>query len=218
MKKVAVVLSGCGVFDGSEIHESVLLLLELRRAGLAVEFFAPNVPQAHVVNHLAGEPAENETRQVLVEAARIARGKVRDLATARAAEFDGIAFPGGFGAAKNLCTFAFDGAAMKVNAEVERFVREASAAGKPMLFACISPVIAAKVVAQGVEVTLGADGPIAGVVAQWGGRHVATPVTSCHVDRHRKLVTVPAYMYDADITDVATGIAAGVKAFAGLVG
>ena len=218
MKKIAVVLSGCGVYDGSEIHESVLLLLELRRAGFAVEFFAPNVPQAHVINHLAGEPSEKETRQVLVEAARIARGKVRDLATARAAEFDGIAFPGGFGAAKNLCTFAFDGAGMKVQPEVERFVREAAAAHKPLLFACISPVIAAKVLAQGVEVTLGADGPIAGVVAQWGARHTPIAVTSCLVDRHRKVVTVPAYMYDADIVDVATGIAAGVKEFAGLIG
>ncbi|MBI1291145.1 isoprenoid biosynthesis glyoxalase ElbB [bacterium] len=218
MKKIAVVLSGCGVFDGSEIHESVLLLLNLKRAGFAVEFLAPDIEQAHVVDHLAGEPAEGQKRRVLVEAARIARGKVRDLATARAIEFDGIAFPGGFGAAKNLCTFAVDGARMTVNSEVERFVREGVESRKPMLFLCISPVIAAKVIGDGVAVTLGADSPLVGAVASWGARHVATPVRECLVDQAHRLVTVPAYMYDAEITDVAAGIAQGVAAFQTLIG
>jgi enhancing lycopene biosynthesis protein 2 len=218
MKKVAVVLSGCGVFDGAEIHESVLLLLELRRAGFAVEFLAPDVMQAHVINHAAGAPAEGESRNVLVEAARIARGKVKPLAGANVSEFDGIAFPGGFGVAKNLCSFAFEGPAMKVQDDVAIFVKAAAEAKKPLLFLCISPVIPAKVLGNGVEVTLGADGAAAGAIGAWGAKHVVIPVTGCHVDKQRRLVTVPAYMYDADIVEVAQGISEGVKSFAGLVG
>lgn len=215
--KIGVVLSGCGVFDGSEIHESVLLLLYLRRAGLDVEFLAPDITQRHVIDHRAGAPAERESRNVLVESARIARGKARDLATAKGAEFDGIAFPGGFGAAKNLCSYAFDGEGMSVQPEVARLVRESQAASKPMLFLCIAPVIAAKVIGNGLEVTLGPEGPHAGHVAAWGGRHVTRPVTECHLDIRHRVVTAPAYMYHADVSDVAVGIEAAVKTFSELI-
>ena len=114
MTKVAVVLAGCGVYDGSEINEAVLTLLCLEQQGASYQCFAPDVEQMHVINHLTGEPAEGESRNVLVEAARIARGNIKGLAEAQVGEFDALVVPGGFGAAKNLSDFAVAGAAMQV--------------------------------------------------------------------------------------------------------
>jgi enhancing lycopene biosynthesis protein 2 len=206
-KTIGVVLSGCGVFDGSEIHESVLTLLALDRAGAAALCMAPDMKQHHVVNHLTGKEAAGETRNVLVEAARIARGKIRDVAGVKADEVDGLILPGGFGAAKNLCDYAFQGTACEVNADVARLVRDVHAAGKPMGFICIAPVLAAKVFGtEHPQLTIGTDPAVAGDVEALGGRHVACGVAEFVVDRQRKIVSTPAYMLGKSIGEVAEGI------------
>lgn len=215
MPQVAVVLSGCGVYDGSEIHEAVSVLLHLSRAGAEYHCFAPDAPQAHVVNHLTGQPAL-ESRNVLVESARIARGKIKPLAQLHAPGFDAVIFPGGFGAAKNLCDFAFKGADCAVNADVQRVIQEFHTAGKPVGLCCIAPVIAAKVLGTkgggpGVEVTIGNDSGTAQAIAQMGARHTNRPVTEACIDERANVITAPAYMYDAPIHAVYEGIGAMVE-------
>jgi enhancing lycopene biosynthesis protein 2 len=210
MPSVAVVLSGCGVFDGSEIHEAVSVLIHLSRAGATYDCFAPDVEQMHVVNHLTGQPA-NEKRNVLVESARIARGKIAPLAKLHAREYDAVIFPGGFGAAKNLCTFAVQGADCAVNPDAERVVKEFHAAGKPVGMCCIAPVIAAKVLGTkaggpGASVTIGNDEGAASAIAAMGSRNIVKPVTEAHADEKNNLVTAPAYMYDAPVHAVFEGI------------
>ena len=138
MAKVGVLLSGCGVFDGSEIHEAVLTLLTLDRAGAEIVCMAPNMDQAHVINHLTQE-VMNEKRNVLVESARIARGEIKDLQEVQAPDIDALIIPGGFGAAKNLSDFAFKGTAATVHPEVERLLNDMVAAGKPVGAICIAP-------------------------------------------------------------------------------
>ena len=104
-KNILVILSGCGVYDGAEIHESVLTLLALARHGASVTIAAPNKDQMHVINHATGD-VMSESRNVMVEAARIARGQITDLSEIQSGDYDAVFIPGGFGAAKNLCTFA----------------------------------------------------------------------------------------------------------------
>ncbi len=145
MPKVGVVLSGCGVYDGTEVHESVITLLALNRAGAEVQCMAPDMDQLHVINHLTGEEATGETRNVLVEAARIARGDIVDIATVKGGDLDALIFPGGFGAAKNLCDFAVKGADCSVNPEVLRLTKEMVSAKKPVGVICIAPALMAKV-------------------------------------------------------------------------
>ena len=130
MTTVGVILSGCGFRDGTEIREAVLALLALDRAGAQVRCFAPDIPQAVVIDHWRGKPVPAETRNVLVESARIARGKIEDVRLARAKDLDALVLPGGFGAAMNLSTFASHAADATVNAEVARIVREMHAAKK----------------------------------------------------------------------------------------
>lgn len=219
MKKIGVVLSGCGVFDGAEIHEAVLTLLALAEAGAEALCFAPDVPQMHVVNHATGQPAEGETRNVLVEAARIARGKITALDQADVSLLDAAVFPGGFGAAKNLCTFAIDGPSAKIDSSVESFVRAMHAAGKPLGFACIAPAVAAKALGSGSpELTIGNDAATAAGLEKLGAKHVDHSVTEIHIDAANRIVTTPAYMYDASIDQVAIGIRAMVKEVVGMVG
>ncbi len=209
MKKprIGVVLSGCGVYDGAEIHESVLTLLALDRAGAEAVCLAPNVAQAHVVNHLTGQVAEGETRNVLVEAARIARGAIHDLAGFDPSGLDALLLPGGFGAAKNLSTFAFEGAACTVNADVARVVRAVHAAGKPVGAICIAPVVLAQLLGtEKPSVTIGTDAGTAEAIEKMGGRHVACPVKETVVDHDRRLVTTPAYMLANSISEAAAGI------------
>jgi enhancing lycopene biosynthesis protein 2 len=205
--KVGVVLSGCGVYDGAEIHESVLTLLALDRAGAEAVCLAPDVAQRHVVNHLTGQPAEGETRNVLVEAARIARGKVEDLAGFDAGTLDALVLPGGFGAAKNLCDFAFRGADCEVHPEVARVVREVHAAGKPVGAVCIAPVILARLLGdEKPKVTIGSDPGTAAAIGKMGGEHVACGGGGAVVDEEKRLVTSPAYMLDSPISEVSDGI------------
>jgi enhancing lycopene biosynthesis protein 2 len=208
--RIAVVLSGCGVYDGSEIHEAVCALLALDRAGAAVQCFAPDVDQMHVVDHLTGEPT-GETRKVLVESARIARGKVADLATFDPAAWDGILLPGGFGAAKNLSTFAVDGADCKVDPSVEKAVRSMVAAGKPVAAMCIAPAVVAKILGD-VEVTIGSDEGTAGAIAAMGARHRTTSHAEVVVDERRKVATTPCYMLDASVSQIFQGAENVVKA------
>lgn len=204
MKKVAIVLAGSGVYDGSEIHEAVLTLFFLDRIGVQSQCFAPDKAQAHVVNHVTGEVDNGDSRNILQEAARIARGKIQSLDKLLAEDWDAVIFPGGFGAAKNLCSFAFDGANCSVDPEVERVLMTFQEAKKPIGILCIAPVMGAKIL--GAEVTIGNDKDTAAAICQMGGTHVEKQVTEIHIDEVRNVITTPAYMYDAGIAQVAEGI------------
>ena len=207
MKHVAVILSGSGVFDGAEIHESVLTLLALDRANARVTCTAPNVAQHHVVNHLTGQPAPGETRNVLVESARIARGNIIPLDQLKAADVDAIILPGGFGAAKNLCSFALAGAEFEVHPQVAKVLLEAHRLGKPLGFVCIAPAIAAKLFGvEQVEFTIGNDAATAKALQAGGGQHVNCTVHNLVVDRRLKIATTPAYMLASRITEAEAGI------------
>ena len=208
--KVGVLLAGCGVFDGAEIHEAVITLLALDRAGAEVVCMAPNVAQLHVINHLTGETMA-EARNVLVESARIARGKIRDLATVNATELDALVIPGGFGAAKNLCDFAVKGAGCTAHAEVVRLVRGVHEAGKPIGAACIAPAILARVLGgEHPRITIGSDPATAAALETMGARHQACGADGVVVDEQRRLVTTPAYMVAGWIAEAAVGLEAMV--------
>lgn len=198
--RVAVVLCGCGRADGSEIHESVACLIHLARLGAAYRCFAPDGAQADVVNHLTGE-AVRESRNMLVEAARIARGEISPLTELRDEDFAAVVFPGGFGAAKNLCTFAEDGERCTVHPDVERVIRAFHEADKPVGMCCIAPVIGARVLGTarggpGVTVTVGESSAAAEAVVKMGARHEARAVMQVCIDETARVATAPAYMDD----------------------
>jgi len=203
MKKIAVVLSGCGVFDGAEIHEATLSLLAIAKKGCAYEIFAPDIKQYHVVNHITGDEME-ETRNVLVESARIARGNIRDLKEFHPADFDGLLFPGGFGAAKNLSTWAFEGADAAILPEVEVAITGMVAMKKPVGALCISPVILARVLGE-VHLTIGDDESTIDALESMGTKHVYATHGEVVVDPDHNLVTTPCYMLDANIVQIAEG-------------
>jgi len=203
MKKFAVVLSGCGVYDGAEIHEATLSMLAIAKKGCAYEIFAPDTNQHHVINHITGQEMD-ETRNVLVEAARIARGNIRDLKQFNPEVFDGLLFPGGFGAAKNLCTWAFEGAEATVLPEVEDAVRGMVQLGKPVGALCISPVILAKIFGK-VSLTIGDDEGTIDALESLGASHVYTTHGEVVVDTDHNLVTTPCYMLDATIDQIDEG-------------
>ena len=212
-KKIGVVLSGCGVYDGAEIHESVITLLALDRLGAEVVICAPNREQLHVVNHLTGEVEEGASRNVLVESARIARGEIRDVAQVSADELDGLMLPGGFGAAKNLCTFAVAGPECEVDEGVAELVRAVHGQGKPVAAVCIAPALIAKVLGEkGPELTIGTDADTAAALNSMGAAHVECPVREFVVDRDRKLISSPAYMLAGNISEAAEGIEKAVAA------
>jgi enhancing lycopene biosynthesis protein 2 len=212
-KKVGVILSGCGVYDGAEIHESVVTLLALDRQGAEAVICAPSIPQMHVINHLTGEAVEGESRNVLTESARIARGAIKDVAEVSASELDALIIPGGFGAAKNLCDFAVKGPGCDVNPDVASLVREVHGQGKPVAAVCIAPALLAKILGEEKpELTIGNDAGTAGAIESLGAKHVECPVTEMVVDRERKLVTSPAYMLAQRISEAAEGIEKTVKA------
>ncbi|RZI90474.1 MAG: isoprenoid biosynthesis protein ElbB [Pseudomonas sp.] len=204
-KKVAVILSGCGVYDGAEIHESVITLLRLDQRGAQVQCFAPNIPQLHVIDHLTGEQT-SETRNVLVESARIARGQVKDIREADVSEFDALIVPGGFGAAKNLSNFAVETDKCTVQPDVLALAEAFAEAGKPVGLMCISPALAAKIYGPGVVCTIGNDAGTSAAVVKMGGTHEECDVHDIVEDTQRKLVTTPAYMLATSISDAASGI------------
>lgn len=203
---VAVILAGCGVYDGSEIYESTLTMLFLDRAGARYQCFAPDIDQHHVVNHLSGEVMPGERRNVLVESARLARGQVHALTELDAAGFDALVVPGGFGVAKNLCDFAINGADMKVLPALQDAVAGFRAAGKPVGLMCIAPVMAAQLFGPGVQCTIGKDPETAAAVTAMGAEHHECAVGNVVIDGDRKLVTTPAYMLAEGIADAARGI------------
>lgn len=206
-KRVAVILSGSGVYDGAELHESVLCLLALDRVGADVTVLAPNKEQAHVINHQEGSPAEGTVRHVMEESARIARGPVTALDQAKASDFDAVLMPGGFGAAKNLCTWAFDGAACTVDPDVERFLKAVHQQGSWIGACCIAPVILAKIFGdQGVEVTIGQGDAEHAEVEKTGATHIKMNVNGVHRDSARRVITTPAYMEAQRISELPTGI------------
>jgi enhancing lycopene biosynthesis protein 2 len=203
MKKIAVVLAGCGVFDGAEIQEAVLTLLAIDKAGATFTCFAPDVEQYHVLNHLTGE-VQSEKRNVLVESARIARGDIKALDTFKADEFDGLIFPGGFGAAKNLCSWAFEGDLCTVNPCVEKAVQAMFEAGKPIGAMCIAPVILGKLF-KGTNLTTGQDSASETFITKMGNKYTPTIHGEVVIDPVRKLFSTPCYMLDASITQIAEG-------------
>lgn len=206
MKKIAVVLSGCGVFDGAEIHESVLTLLRIAQQGASYQCMAPNMDQLHVINHFKGAVSEGETRNVLVEAARIARGDIIDLATANAEDYAALIIPGGFGAAKNLSDFALKGADCAVHPDLQRFAKAFQAAGKPVGLICIAPAMTPLLFGAGAHCTIGSDEDTAAAIEAMGAQHENCTVFETCVDNERKLVTTPAYMLAGSITEAAAGI------------
>jgi len=205
-KKIGVLLSGCGVYDGSEIHEAVLTLLALDRAGASIVCTAPDIDQMHVINHLTQE-VTTERRNVLVESARIARGDIRNLKDLKAEELDGLIIPGGFGAAKNLSDFAVEGARAHVNPEVKRILEEMTASKKPVGAICIAPATLTRALGdRQPEVTIGNDTGTAAAIESMGGRHHNCTVDMIHVDEKNRIVTTPAYMLGPGIKEVAAGI------------
>ena len=204
--RVGVVLSGCGFQDGAEIHESVLTLLALDRAGADVQCFAPDVAQRRVVNHLTGEET-GEVRNVLVESARIARGEVKDLREAAADDLDALVLPGGFGAALNLSDFAVKGPEGSVDPDLEQLLRAMHAAKKPIGAICIAPAVIAQALgAEGPTLTIGNDADTAEAIQTCGAAHEACPVDAFVVDLENRIVSTPAYMLGPGVKDVAAGI------------
>ncbi len=210
MKKFAVILAGCGSLDGSEIHESVMTLLAIDKLGASYKIFAPDINQHHVMNHYKKRPTD-ETRNILVEAARIARCDIQALSEFRASDFDALVLPGGFGVAKNLCTYAFDGAGMKVIPEVEAALRAVKDQGKPIGALCIAPVILAKVFGN-VTLTIGKDETTEKHIESMGAKNIRTGHGDVVVDEENKLFTTPCYMLDARISHIAEGAENLIKA------
>ncbi len=214
MIKVGVILSGCGVYDGSEIHEAVLSLLAIAKAGAEAVCMAPDMEQMHVINHFSGQTEAGHPRNVLVESARIARGRILDMATVKADDIDALVIPGGYGAAKNLCDFAVAGANCTVNEQVQRLVEEMLAAGKPLAGICIAPAMLAKILGKQqppVTLTIGTDQDTAATLEAMGVKHIACLVDEVVVDKQRKIVTTPAYMLADNIAQVAVGIEKAIQ-------
>lgn len=210
-KKFAIVLSGSGVYDGAEIHEATLTMLAIMKQGGSYQCFAPDINQHHVINHLTGDEMD-ETRNVLIESARIARGDITPLSEFNGNQFDALIFPGGFGAAKNLSTVAFNGPGASVNQEVENAVNQMLKLKRPIGALCISPAFIAKIIGDGVEVTIGSDEGTAGAINTMGAKHINTTHGEVVVDKTHKVFTTPCYMLDATILDIEQGATNVVKA------
>jgi len=211
MKNIAVILSGCGVYDGSEVHEAVLTLLAIEQQGAKYNCFAPNIAQHHVINHFTGEVSSDESRNVLVEAARINRGDVEDLVELREKDFDGIIFVGGFGAAKNLSSFALDNGNYTVNESVLEAAKAFAKADKPAGYMCIAPALLPLVYPAGIKGTIGRDNDTAALIAAKGLTHIDCNVADVVIDEAHKIVTTPAYMLAESISEAAIGINKLVK-------
>jgi len=208
-KRVGVILSGCGVYDGAEIHESVITLLALDRAGAEVVIMAPDRDQMHVINHQTGDVEIGETRNILIESARIARGPIRNVADVESDELDALVLPGGFGAAKNLCNFAVKGSDCLIDAGVSYIIQEMHRAGKPIVAMCIAPAVAVKALTDdGVKpkLTIGNDPDTAAGLEAMGGIHENQDASGVTVDLENKVISTPAYMLGQNISEVADGI------------
>tara|TARA_B100001245_G_C22827019_1_gene397823 strand:- start:277 stop:939 length:663 start_codon:yes stop_codon:yes gene_type:complete len=208
MKKIGVLLSGCGVNDGAEIHESVITMLALDRAGVETVMMAPNIDQMHVVNHYTGQEMD-EFRNVLVESSRIARGNIKDMAEVTGNDIDALIIPGGFGVVKNLCDYAMAGSECSINPDVFRLVTEVHLLQKPIGAICIAPAMMAKILGEqdeSAEMTIGSDESTANDIKTMGSTHVTCSVTEMVVDKEKKIITTPAYMEAQSIKEAAEGI------------
>jgi enhancing lycopene biosynthesis protein 2 len=214
MKKIAVVLSGCGVFDGSEIHEATLTLLALSKNELEYQCFAPDKDQYHVINHLTKEVCE-EKRNVLVESARIARGNIKPISELHANDFSGVIFPGGHGAAKNLSSFGYEGEDYEVDDEVARVIIDFHESHKPIAALCIAPVLVAKVL--GGNLTIGNDKSTADKLTKVGAKHINKEYHEVAIDEKNLIITNPCYMLADNIYKVYVGVQATVEAMMGLI-
>ncbi|WP_457574905.1 isoprenoid biosynthesis glyoxalase ElbB [Desulfolithobacter sp.] len=202
-KTFGVILSGCGHQDGAEIHEATLTLWAIHKNGAEYQCFAPDIDQYHVLNHITGKEMD-ERRNVLIEAARIARGDILNLQNLDPDQLDGLILPGGFGAAKNLCTYAFDGPDCTVNEDVARAIREMHKRQKPIGALCIAPVILVRVLGD-VTVTIGQDEGTAGNIVAMGGHHTSTWQGEIAVDEKNKVVTTPCYMLPSRVDQIGEG-------------
>jgi enhancing lycopene biosynthesis protein 2 len=200
---IAVILSGCGYLDGSEIHEAALTLWAIHRHGADFQCYAPNINQHHVVDHLTGEEMTG-SRNVLIESARIARGNIADLADFTPDNHDALVLPGGFGAAKNLSTFAFEGSSCTVNKDVEKAVLSMAERKKPIGALCIAPAVLSRIL-PGIHVTIGQDQGTAEHIEKMGARHTTTSHGEIVIDRDHKIVTTPCYMLDARVDQIGDG-------------
>ena len=213
MKKVGVLLCGCGVNDGAEIHESVITMLALDRAGAEMVLMAPNIDQMHVVIHYTGQEMD-EYRNVLVESSRIARGNIKDMAEISANDMDALIIPGGFGVAKNLCDYAMAGPDCSINPDVYRLISELKLLNKPIGAICIAPAMMAKILGEldeSANMTIGFDETTSKDIEAMGSVHVECQVSEMVVDEEKNLVTTPAYMVAKTIKDAADGIEKLVK-------
>ena len=213
MKKVGVLLSGCGVNDGAEIHESVLTMLFLDKAGVEMILMAPNIDQMHVINHYTGQEME-EYRNVLVESSRVARGEIKDMAEVSGNDLDALIIPGGFGVAKNLCDYAMAGPECSVNPDVYRLIVELRLMNKPIGAICIAPVMMAKILGEQEEsanMTIGYDETTSTDIISMGSKHIDCPATEMIIDEDKKIVTTPAYMEANSIKEAADGIEQLIK-------
>ena len=217
MYKIGVLLSGCGVMDGSEIHEAVITLLAVDREGMEYVCLAPNKEQTKVINHLTNQP-QNEKRNMLIEGARIARGNIKDLKNISAKELDAVIMPGGFGAACNLSSFATEGEKASVLPEVENFLKEMYNLKKPIGAICIAPNIIAKVFGnKNVELTIGSDESTAKKLEHMGAKHINKSASEIVIDKKNLIVTTPAYMLAKGPKEVEAGISKLVKAIIELI-
>lgn len=202
-KKIAIILAGNGVYDGAETTETTMTMLSVMKNGGEYELFAPDMEQHHVVNHLNGEEM-NEKRNVLIEAARIARGNIKALSELKMKDFDALMMPGGFGVAKNLSDFALKGADCTVLPDVERVIKETIEQGKPLGALCISPAVVARVL-EGAEVTIGQDKDTAAAIEKMGAKHKNTDHAEIVIDKKYKIASTPCYMLDANVLQIADG-------------
>jgi len=204
MKTIGIILAGSGRADGSEIHESTLSLLAISKLGAQYKIFAPNINQHHVVDHTNGTEM-NESRNVLLESARIARGEISPLSEFDASDIDALIIPGGFGVGKNLCSYAFDGDQCTVNDEVANAILATHKAKKPIGALCIAPVILAQIL-PGVKLTMGQDNQAALHIQKMGADHIPTNHGEIIVDTENKIISTPCYMLDSNIHQVYVGI------------
>lgn len=209
MPKVGIVLSGCGVYDGAEIHESVITMLALDRAGAEKVMMAPDIDQLHVINHLNGEEMDGDGRNVLVESARIARGDIKSISEVTEKDLDALIFPGGFGVAKNLSDYAMAGANCTVNPEIARLTRAVHKAGKPIGVMCIAPTMMAKILNDddlSADLTIGSDDKTGNDINSMGSNHIKCPAQGVVIDKEMRIVSTPAYMEAKNMAEAAEGI------------
>lgn len=211
--KVGVILSGCGIQDGTEISEAVLTMLYLEKAQAEMIYMAPDIKQANVINHYKSDQKSAEERNVIVESARITRGKIKDIKEIKSKDLDILIVVGGLGAGMNLSDLFSKGADFKVNPDLEKLINEMYDSKKTMGFMCVTPVILSKILGKyGIKVTIGKnEGDFVKMISSFGAKHIECTVDNIVIDEKNKIVTTPAFMIGPSTSDVAAGIEKLVK-------